>query len=38
LTDELVKTFSGDIPIQPGAHWALTNAPRTFLASMRFSF
>ncbi len=38
LTDELVKTFSGDIPLQPGAHWALTNAPRTFSASMRFSF
>ena len=38
LADELVKTFSGDVPVQPGAHWALTNAPRTFLASLRLSF
>lgn len=38
LSDELVKTFSGDVPFQSGAHWALTNSPRTFFATLRYTF
>lgn len=38
ISDELVKTFSGDLPLQPGAHWALTNPPRTIHATFRVSF
>ncbi|TJY58387.1 TonB-dependent receptor [Sinimarinibacterium sp. CAU 1509] len=38
LTDELVKTFSGDIPIQPGSHWALTNPPRSFSMTLTVNF
>jgi hypothetical protein len=38
ISDELVKTFSGDIPFQPGAHWALTNPPRTVHAALRLNF
>ncbi|WP_414729358.1 TonB-dependent receptor [Zhongshania aliphaticivorans] len=38
ISDELVKTFSGDLPLQAGAHWALTNPPRTVHATFRVSF
>lgn len=38
LSDRLVKTFSGDIPLQAGAHWALTNPPRTVSATLRLNF
>lgn len=38
LGDRLVKTFSGDIPIQAGAHWALTNSPRAFVVTAQYRF
>jgi len=38
LGNKLVKTFSGDMPLQPGGHWALTNPPRTFSATLRLNF
>jgi outer membrane receptor protein involved in Fe transport len=38
LSDKLVRTFSGDVPLQAGAHWALTNPPRTFFVTLRLSF
>lgn len=38
LGDKLVKTFSGDVPLQAGAHWALTNPPRTFSATLELRF
>ncbi len=38
LSDTLVKTFSGDVPLQAGAHWALTNPPRTYSAMLRVNF
>ena len=38
ISDELVKTFSGDLPLQPGAHYALTNPPRTVHAALRLNF
>ncbi|HET8881946.1 MAG TPA: TonB-dependent receptor [Solimonas sp.] len=38
LGNKLVKTFSGDIPLQPGAHGALTNPPRTITAMLQLEF
>ncbi|MGJ8669968.1 MAG: TonB-dependent receptor [Oceanococcus sp.] len=38
LTDTLAKTFSGDVPLQAGAHWALTTPPRTIFGSLRLEF
>ncbi|MDP9141451.1 MAG: TonB-dependent receptor, partial [Pseudomonadota bacterium] len=38
LSDKLIKTFSGDIPLQAGAHGALTNPPRSVSATLQFNF
>lgn len=38
LSDKLVKTFSGDVPLQAGAHGALTNPPRTFSVALQWNF
>jgi outer membrane receptor protein involved in Fe transport len=38
LSDELVKTFSGDAILQPGSHAALSNSPKYYFATLRYTF
>ena len=38
LSNALVKVFSGDVPLEAGAHWALANPPRTISATLQIKF
>lgn len=38
LSNELIKTYSGDVSLQPGAHIAATNHPRYFYVDVQARF